>query len=142
MVCNFYFYYLCLYPPGPSLQVHEKVLRYFVLDCHSLDRSITLGVLYGYKMVLQIIALIIAFTIRKVKIKGLNDTKYIAVAVYITSIITAMTIVITFTLDQHINIFGSIFGIGFFIVTTVILGLVMLPPVSQLNILCICLQFL
>lgn len=98
--------------------------------CHSKERSITLAILYGYKMLLQIIALIFAFSIRKVKVKGLNDAKYIGLAVYVTSIVTAIIIVITYTLDRYINIFASVFCTGFFIGATTILGLVMLPPVS------------
>lgn len=52
------------------------------------------------------------------------------ISVYITSLVTAIVIVITYTLDDFINIYASIFCAGFFIGTTVILGLVMVPPVS------------
>ena len=87
--------------------------------------------LYGYKMILQIIALVFAFSIRKVKIKGLNDTKFIVAAVYITSMVTAIVIVITYTLDMYVNLFAGLFSLGFFIGTTGILGLVLVPPVSE-----------
>jgi hypothetical protein len=80
-------------------------------------------------MLLQIISLVFAFSIRKVKIKGLNDAKYIAVGVYITSIVTAIIIVISYTLTMHLNSFAGVFCMGFFIGTTAILGLVILPPV-------------
>ena len=115
------------------MQPLEKITDYFVYVCQSKSRSITLGILYGYKMILQIISLIFAFSIRKVKIKGLNDAKYIAVAVYITSIVTAIIIVITYTLNRHLNIFAGLFSAGFFIGTTAILGLVMIPPVSRME---------
>ena len=123
---------LFIYPP--PLQDRQKLINYFIHVCHSRSRSITLGLLYGYKMLLQIIALIFAFSIRKVKIKGLNDTKFIIAAVYITSIVTAIVIVITYTLNQYINIFAGLFSLGFFIGTTAILGLVLVPPVSENNI--------
>ena len=113
-----------------SSQVLQDIVRNYVHVCHSKERSITLGILYGYKMLLQIIALIFAFSIRKVKVKGLNDAKFIGLAVYVTSIVTAIIIVITYTLDRFINIFAGIFCTGFFIGATTILGLVMLPPVS------------
>lgn len=98
--------------------------------CEGQGRSITIGVLYGYKMLPQIVALIFAFSIRKIKIKGLDDAKYIAFAVYITSLVTAIVIVISYTLDTYINLFAGIFSAGFFIGTTSILLLVLLPPVS------------
>ena len=114
-----------------SLQDTETVTQFFVYVCQSQSRSITLGVLYGYKMVPQVIALVCAFSIRKIKVKGLDDAKFIAFSVYITSLVTAIVIVITYTLDDYINYYASIFCSGFFIGTTVILGLVMIPPVSN-----------
>lgn len=98
-------------------------------------------------MIPQVIALIFAFSIRKIKIKGLDDAKYIAFSVYITSLVTVIVIVIIYTLDRYINIYAAIFCTGFFIGTTTILGLVMGPPVSdfQLRVLirypmCACMQ--
>ena len=89
------------------------------------------GVLYGYKMLLQIFALLLAFSIRKVKVKGLNDSKYIAAAVYITSISLAVIIVATYTLRTHINGFATLYSIGFCFGTTIILILVFVPLVCR-----------
>ena len=36
---------------------------------------------------------VLAFSIRKVKVKGLDDTKYIAAAIYVTSIVLSVIIV-------------------------------------------------
>ena len=113
-----------------SLQVEETVTQFYVYVCQSQTRSIALAVLYGYKMIPQVVALICAFSIRKIKIKGLDDAKYIAFSVYITSLVTAIVIVISYTLNDYVNFHASIFSAGFFIGTTLILGLVMVPPVS------------
>ena len=61
------------------------------------------AVLYGYKGLLQVFALLLAFSTRKVKVKGLNDSKYIAAAIYVTSIVLAVTIVSTYTLMDHVS---------------------------------------
>ena len=90
-----------------------------------------MGVLYGYKMALQVIALVLAFSIRKVKVKGLDDAKYIAAAIYVTSIVLAVIIVCTYTLVTRINTFASVFCFGFVVGTTVILLLVFGPLVSE-----------
>ena len=124
--------------PSPFFQDLLKITNYYVYVCDSKARSITLGILYGYKMLLQIIALIFAFSIRKVKIKGLNDAKFIAAAVYVTSLVTAIVIVITYTLNGHVNLSATLFCIGFFIGATTILGLVMIPPVSCDVVVCSC----
>ena len=87
--------------------------------------------LNGYKGLLQVIALLLAFHTRKVKVKGLDDSKYIATAVYITSIVMAVTIVSTYTLTDYVNAFPAVVGSGFLLGTTMILVLVFVPKVSE-----------
>ena len=99
--------------------------------CSSTARDIFLGILYGYKMVMQVIALVLAFINRKVKVKGLDDAKYIAAAIYVTSIVLAVVIVATYSLKDFVNAFPTLFCTGFIIGTTSILGLVFVPKVGR-----------
>ena len=114
-------------------QEREIVTLYFTYVCISTTRSIFLGVLYGYKMVLQVVALVFAFATRKVKVKGLDDSKYIAAAIYVTSIVLAVIIVATYSLREFVDSYPTLFCTGFFIGTTVILGLVFVPKVGTLG---------
>ena len=82
-------------------------------------------------MILQIIALLLAFSIRKVKIKGLNDAKYVGAAVYVTSVMFAVIIVATYSLKDALNAFATLFCTGFLVGTTFILVIVFVPLVSQ-----------
>ncbi len=95
-----------------------------------------LGVLYGYKALLQVIALIFSFSIRKVKVKGLDDAIFIAGSIYVSSIVLAVIFVCTYTLADFLNIFPVVFCTGFLIGTSVILGLVFIPLVSISNYFC------
>ena len=97
----------------------------------SKGRNIFLGILYGYKAVLQIVALIFAFSIRKVRVKGLDDTLYIGPAVYVTSIATAVILVSTYTLGGYVNGFAALWCTGLFVGTTCILLLVFIPKVRN-----------
>ena len=97
--------------------------------CDSKSRDIALGILYGYKAVLQVIALIFSFSIGKIKTEGLNDAKYIIVAVYVTSVVTAVTFVSIYSLKTYLNLYATLFSFGIFVGTTVILVLVYLPKV-------------
>jgi len=110
-------------------QVLSITTLYFTYVCNSTARDISLGILYGYKMVLQIIALVLAFSIRKVKVKGLNDAKYIAAAVYVTSIVLAVIVISNYTLTEFVNGFVAVVCTGNFIGTSFILGLVFVPKV-------------
>ena len=109
------------------------ITEFCIYICTSEARNIFLGVLYGYKMVLQAIALLLAFSIRRVKVKGLNDAKYVAAAVYVTSVVLAVLIVASFSLRSFINAFASLFSVGLLVGTTVILMLVFIPLVSILE---------
>ena len=88
------------------------------------------AVLYGYKGLLQAIALLLAFCIRKVKVKGLDDSMYIAASIYVTSIVLAVIIVSTYTLREYVNAYPAVIGIGLLVGTSMILGLVFVPRVS------------
>ena len=113
-----------------SLQDLGVVYKYYFYTCTSEARSITLGVLYGYKAVLQVVSLLFAFQIRKVKVKGVNDAKYIAAAIYITSIILVVTILSTYTLVDYVNGYVAVFGLGLLMGNTAIVALVFLPKVG------------
>ena len=116
--------------PSPPPQDLDIVTEYFTYVCSSTARNIFLGILYGYKMLLQVIALVLAFSTRKVKVKGINDAKYIAAAIYVASIVLAVILVATYTLNEYVNAFPALFCTGFLIGTTVILGLVFVPKVG------------
>ena len=78
----------------------------------------------------QILSLFLAFATRRVKVKGLNDTKAVAGAVYVTSITFTVLFVCTYTVLQYINVYAAIFCVAFFIGTTTILALLYIPKVS------------
>ena len=107
----------------------ELIIKYFVYICDTEARKIFLGILYGYKALLQIIALVFSFSIRKVKVKGLDDAKYIAASIYVSSVVFAVIIVCNYTLNDFINAFAAVFCTGFWIGTSVILALSFIPLV-------------
>ncbi len=113
-----------------STQVNGQVTNFFIFVCDRQSRDIMLGVLYGYKALVQVVALVFSFSIRKVKVKGLDDAIFIAGSIYISSIVLAVIIVSTYTLRDFLNVYPVVFCTGFFIGTTVILGLVFIPLVS------------
>lgn len=104
-------------------------LQYYVYICDSPCRYIQLGLIYAYKAVIQVLALYLAFRTRKVKVKGLNDSKYIAATIYVTSIILAVLIVGSLTLNHYVNITAALFGTCLMVFTTVVLGLAFIPKV-------------
>ncbi len=82
-----------------------------------------------YLISLQVAAVILAFKTRKVKIKVLNDSKYVAAIIYITSMVVVALIVITFALDSYIVVTEVLFSGGLILATTTFLGFIFIPKV-------------
>ena len=76
-------------------------------------------------------AVIFAFSIRKVRVKGLNDTKFIVTIIYASSIAMAAIIVAAYTLKTRINGYAALFSTAVVIGTTTTLGLVFVPKVNH-----------
>ncbi len=88
-----------------------------------------MGLLFGYKAVLQGIALLLAFSIRKGKVKGLDEAKYIGTTVYMCSLLLTLVILVTYTLEEFVNIFLLLcFALGLLLVATAFI--LILPLVS------------
>ena len=123
MQCVSFYHFILL---QPRAELHE----YFLYVCESDGQDALYGVLYGYKGLITLFALLLAFRTRKVKVVGLDDSKYIAASIYVTSIVLAVTIVSTYTLIDYANAYPAVVGMGFLLGTTMILVLVFVPRVS------------
>ena len=100
-----------------------------VSRCTAPAEPYWLGVLFGYKIIFQAVGVILAFKIRKVKIRGLNESREVSAILYITSSILAVTIVAVFFLGEYIDVEATIFGFGLCTATTVVLALTFVTKV-------------
>ena len=87
-------------------------------------------VLYFYILITQLIAVILAFRTRNVEIEILNDSKYMALIIYITSIIVVIMIVCAILLSNYLNADGAVFGGLLYIFITIVLMIVFIPKVG------------
>ena len=104
----------------------------YVFVCLIEDAIVWLAISYAYKGLLQLAAMFMAFHTRQVKIKGLNDSKEIAVIVYINSIILALLAVVEFALASYHEVHAALVGLALLTEATVFLSLVFIPRVSFL----------
>ena len=74
--------------------------------------------------------IIFVFLIRKVKIKGLNDSKEVSAILYITSVILAVILVVNFVLGDYIDVDGFVYGFGVATAVTIVLLFTFVPKVS------------
>lgn len=74
---------------------------------------------------------ILAFKIRTVQIKDLNDTKETSAIIYITSLLLAIVIIVTLTLGDYQDIDGSAYGFGICTSTTLVIAFTFVPKVCS-----------
>ena len=84
---------------------------------------------FFYLIMLQVIGLVLAIQTRKVKLRGLRDSKYVAAIIYISSISIVVMALVTFALENFINIGTGIFVFCVFTLTTIFLVLIFVPKV-------------
>ena len=73
--------------------------------------------------------IVLAFQTRKVRLRGLRDSKYVAAVVYISSISIVVMALVTFALESYINIGTGILSVGILSLTTMFLILLFVPKV-------------
>ena len=126
---------LCTSTYTQELGVREL---YSVWVCYTYGSATTYVdlIIMIYTFILQIVAIVLCFQTRKVKVAALNDSKFIAAIVYLSSIILLMLMLVTFTLRGRINIGNGIGVGGILTLASLYLSLTYIPRVSQ----CPCLQ--
>ena len=84
---------------------------------------------FAYLIMLQLIGILLAFLTRRVKLRGLRDSKYIATIIYISSVTVVVMVIITFTLEEFVNVGTGIFVFGILALTTIFLVFIFIPKV-------------
>lgn len=113
----------------------RNVTKHYIFVCDSTAEKIAIGILFVYKGILQLLAFFLAVCIPRVKVKGLNDAKYIVAAVYVSSLGLVLATLTQFTLTEYINTFTALYSVATCFSSTAILGLLFIPKVCiQLHI--------
>ncbi|KAL5470784.1 hypothetical protein EMCRGX_G028803 [Ephydatia muelleri] len=115
------------YPQIVSGAFHDTTINCIFICDSQKGYTIWHGVLFGYKGLIQVVAILLAFGTRKVKVKGLDDSKYIAAIIYVTSICLVVVIISFATLRDKVNTLAAIYSLGFWCAATIILLLVFIP---------------
>ena len=72
-----------------------------------------------------------AFHTRKVKIKALNDSKEIAIIVYINSITLSILAFVELALNDYHDVYAALFGLSLLVGATLFLTLLFVPKVLR-----------
>ena len=86
---------------------------------------------FAYIILTQLFSVFLAFRTRKVVIKALNDSKYVTIIIYLSTVTVTMMIIFTVKLDGLLNADGAVFGGLIYIFTTIILTILFIPKVGS-----------
>ena len=75
------------------------------------------------------IALVVALLSHSVKMKVLNDSRWIAAIVYVGVPIVILFFALTFVLAPWLHLSGAIYCIGLFVASSIFLGFIFIPKV-------------
>lgn len=111
-----------------TLGVREE---YWVLVCYEASSPTFFWqiAIFVYLAILQVVGMLLAFQTRRVRMKGLKDSKYVATIIYISSIVLVALALVKFGLRSFINVGTAITVTGIFTLSTIILGLNFVPKV-------------
>ena len=105
--------------------------RYYICRCDSTGRNIVTYLLYGINGFFQIIALIFAFSIRKVNVKGLDDSRFVISSVYVGSVCLVVGLMASIGFNNYVNYYAVTTFTAIFIASTSILLLMFMPKVKH-----------
>ena len=111
------------------IQIDGINYNYNVYVCLNSGTVVWLAFLYIYKGLLQLAAMFMAFHIRRVKIKAFNDSKEIAICIYLNCVTLLLLAVVQFTLSAYHEAYAAVFGAGLMVGATLFLTLVFIPRV-------------
>ena len=100
--------------------------------CTSKGSLTWLPIFFAYKGFVLCIGLFLAFETRKVKIKSLKESRFIAMSVYGAVIVSVTLTPIGFLLKHFPDVQYGIIGIVILVTTSLILGLVFVTKVHIL----------
>ena len=101
--------------------------------CECSHRTKLLGALYGYKGILLLFGVFLAWETRNVTIPALNDSKYIGMSVYNVVILSSIGATVSMVLKktQYYELLHVLVSVVVLLSTTVTLTMVFLPKVYE-----------
>ena len=111
----------------------EGVLNtFFELRCNqSVFFLIYIGLALSYKLILHVIALVLACQIRNVKVDVLNDSRETVAIIYASTFLLVLTCLILAVLSRSFEHTTIMWSILVFFVATIYIGITFIPKVCS-----------
>ncbi|XP_077980802.1 gamma-aminobutyric acid type B receptor subunit 2-like [Glandiceps talaboti] len=112
---------------------HDFRYVYMAHNCYSKYSMIWVTILFIYKTSLLVFGVFLAWEIRSVKIKSLNESRQIALSVYVVALVSFIYAPVQYFMDDNVTFIYVFTSISIFAANTIVLGLAFVPKIRALR---------
>ncbi|GFR21059.1 gamma-aminobutyric acid type B receptor subunit 1 [Trichonephila clavata] len=100
--------------------------------CESDNNAIWLGIIYGYKGLLLIFGIFLAYETRSVKIKHLNDSRLVGMSIYNVVVLCLITAPVTLVISSQTDATYAFVSLAIIVCSFLSMALIFIPKVIEL----------
>ncbi|XP_071808953.1 gamma-aminobutyric acid type B receptor subunit 2-like [Asterias amurensis] len=105
----------------------EEYIITVLYHCHSQQELFLMCALYGFKGSILVFGIFMAWETRHVKVRGLNDSKYVVLSICIVGVTVAIAIPTLYFFMENADLHFCFYGISVIFANTSVLCVVFLP---------------
>ncbi|CAG5115625.1 unnamed protein product, partial [Candidula unifasciata] len=99
--------------------------------CNSENLNVWLGVLFGYKGILLIFGLFLAYETRSVKLKQVNDSRFVGMSIYNVVVLCVITAPISLIIGNQEDATFAFVSLAIILCSFLSMGLIFVPKVKE-----------
>uniref|UniRef100_A0A915BDY5 G-protein coupled receptors family 3 profile domain-containing protein n=1 Tax=Parascaris univalens TaxID=6257 RepID=A0A915BDY5_PARUN len=118
----------------PPAGTEEDVMLLPILElCQSMHQEVWIGLIMGYKCLLLVFGLLLAYESRNLKLRFVNDSRFVGLAIYNVAILSLVTgPVVTLLIRSQADANFAFVSVTVLLCTYISLGLVFLPKILHI----------
>jgi len=99
--------------------------------CESVHNNIWLGITYSFKGLLLIFGLFLAYETRSLKVRHINDSRLVAMAIYNVAVLCLITTPVTMVISSQQDASFAFVALAIIFSSMITMGLVFVPKVTE-----------
>ncbi|XP_035222083.1 gamma-aminobutyric acid type B receptor subunit 1-like isoform X2 [Stegodyphus dumicola] len=100
--------------------------------CESENNAVWLGVIYGYKGLLLIFGIFLAYETRSVKVKQLNDSRLVGMSIYNVVVLCLITAPVTLVISSQTDATFAFVALAIIVCSFLSMALIFIPKILEL----------
>ncbi|KAH9514527.1 Gamma-aminobutyric acid type B receptor subunit 1 [Bulinus truncatus] len=116
----------------PTNTEDDIELRPQLEHCHSENLNIWLGVLFGYKGILLIFGIFLAYETRSVKLKQVNDSRFVGMSIYNVVVLCVITAPISLIIGNQEDATFAFVSLAIVLCSFLSMGLIFVPKMLEI----------